>query len=183
MDYSEIRQLMQKYWEAETTSEEEALLRQFFAQPPASLPDDLKDASLLFDFWAEEAERKMPEDPAWEEDPGNHPHQGATGTRTIRMVRMWKYAAAVVILMIGVFAFWQIRHARSLKTARTAFYTDTYQDPEKAYEATRKVLMMMADNLNMGKQEMQKLSKYNEAEEIIRKTVPGATRKIQQDHK
>ena len=39
MDYRYIEQLMERYWEGETTLQEESILRTFFSQP--DIPENL----------------------------------------------------------------------------------------------------------------------------------------------
>ncbi|MCD8266149.1 MAG: pyruvate ferredoxin oxidoreductase [Prevotellaceae bacterium] len=55
MDYKYIEQLLQRYWECETSLEEEAILRAFFSQK--DIPEELKRYASLF-----EAERQMAEE-------------------------------------------------------------------------------------------------------------------------
>jgi len=60
MDYSEISALVNKYWEGETTLEEEALLRKFFSTHTHSLPADLQEAAPLFQYFEDEAIKEWP---------------------------------------------------------------------------------------------------------------------------
>ena len=46
MDYKYIEQLLERYWEGETTLQEEAILRTFFSQP--DMPDHLRKYQPLF---------------------------------------------------------------------------------------------------------------------------------------
>ncbi len=45
MDYNAIRILLDKYWEGETSLEEEALLQTFFINNQEELPEDLAAAA------------------------------------------------------------------------------------------------------------------------------------------
>ena len=47
MDYKYIEQLLERYWQAETTLQEESILRTFFSQP--DIPEDLRKYQPLFD--------------------------------------------------------------------------------------------------------------------------------------
>jgi len=47
MDYKYIEQLMERYWEGETTLQEESILRNFFSQD--GLPEELQQYQPLFD--------------------------------------------------------------------------------------------------------------------------------------
>ena len=46
MDYKYITQLLERYWKAETTLEEENILRAFFSQ--TSVPEELRQYRCLF---------------------------------------------------------------------------------------------------------------------------------------
>lgn len=49
MDYKYIEQLLERYWQCETTLQEEAILRTFFSQPDSSdLPESLRRYRDLF---------------------------------------------------------------------------------------------------------------------------------------
>ena len=52
MDYKYITQLLDRYWKAETTVEEENILRAFFSQ--TSVPEELKQYRCLFLYQATE---------------------------------------------------------------------------------------------------------------------------------
>ena len=52
MDYKYIEQLMERYWQGETTLQEEAILRNFFSQP--DIPEHLRTYQPLFDLEKEE---------------------------------------------------------------------------------------------------------------------------------
>ena len=46
MDYKYIEQLMERYWEGETTLQEENILRTFFSQP--EIPEEFQKFQALF---------------------------------------------------------------------------------------------------------------------------------------
>ena len=52
MDYKYIKQLLERYWAAETTLEEEGILRAFFSQK--DIPAELEQYRALFTYEAEE---------------------------------------------------------------------------------------------------------------------------------
>ena len=52
MDYKYIEQLLERYWQGETTLQEEDILRSFFSQP--DIPDNLRKYQPLFSLEQEE---------------------------------------------------------------------------------------------------------------------------------
>ena len=60
MDYKYINQLLDRYWKAETSLEEEEILRAFFSQD--ELPAELKPYQALFSYEMGEAKQEAPGD-------------------------------------------------------------------------------------------------------------------------
>ena len=55
MDYKYIEQLLERYWQGETTLQEETILRSFFSQPDAQdIPESLRKYQPLFTCEQEE---------------------------------------------------------------------------------------------------------------------------------
>ena len=60
MDYKYIEQLLERYWAAETSLEEEGILRAFFSQK--DIPAELEQYRALFCWEAEEADVRLLDD-------------------------------------------------------------------------------------------------------------------------
>lgn len=60
MDYKYIEQLLERYWDCQTTLEEERILRSFFSQD--DVPARLLQYKPLFDIQAEDAEERLGEE-------------------------------------------------------------------------------------------------------------------------
>lgn len=163
MDYREIREVMNKYWQGESTLEEEKRLKNFFHEHPEALPQELERARDLFDFFEKDSlvvtdaislpdrsQLKMGKPLA---------HRGAYLLKSY-----WEYAAIFLLLLASVLLFNPKDHA--VRPADVGI-KDTYQNPQQAFDATQKALAMLAANLNKGKDEMQKLAVFNQAEEIV----------------
>ena len=95
MDYKYIEQLLERYWQGETTLQEEAILRAFFCQP--DIPDHLRKYQPLF---ALEKEEPLGDDfdvrilEMIEEKP-----QAKIVTLTSRLMPLFKAAAIVAIIL------------------------------------------------------------------------------------
>ncbi len=105
MDYKYIEQLLERYWTAETTLEEEGILRAFFSQK--DIPAELEQYRALFAYEAQETETRLSDDfdarilAMIEEEP-----QTTVKAREIsmkqRLMPLFKAAAVVaIILTIG----------------------------------------------------------------------------------
>jgi hypothetical protein len=158
MDYNKIRALLEKYWEAATSLEEEAQLRNFFVTHQHALPEDLREAAPLFRYFQLENERDIPAMPE---------------ARIIPMTKSrpwqhWMKYAAMLLIMAGIGFGVQQSRDKHKQLIAAEFGEDTYNDPEVAYKETQKALELLARNLNKGTAQMEKLSYFNEATEKIK---------------
>lgn len=158
MDYNKIRALLEKYWEAATSLEEEAELRDFFVAHQHALPEDLREAAPLFRYYHQESVRELPAEPAARVVPM---------TKT-RPWQHWMKYAAVLLIMAGIGYSVQQQQVKHDQLVVAEFGEDTYQDPEVAYKETQKALQLLARNLNKGTEQVEKLSYFNEATEKIK---------------
>ncbi len=60
MDYRYIEQLLDRYWECQTTLEEEQILRSFFSQP--DIPENMRQYTPLFQYETVEKEIRLSDD-------------------------------------------------------------------------------------------------------------------------
>lgn len=146
MDYKRIILLVEKYWQTETTLEEEAELRAFFSKPHSNLPKELKEAAPLFQYFHKETQRNWP----------------VEKVRT-SLWRQWKYAA-VLVVAAGGFLFWHLHERQQEIITRKQHEVN---NPQRALEETRKALQLLAKNLNKGTSKMEKLSYFNEAASMM----------------
>lgn len=161
MDFHEAERMLDKYWQGETTLEEERRLKDFFRENTGTLPDTLKEAAPLFDFYEGSAGIMAPAITG----PWDGEHKKTVGMRaTWRVLRSyWEYAAIFILILASV---WIIRPAPKT-TSQPVAVQDTYTDPQEAMAATQKALALLSANLNRGKEEMTKLALFNEAQQKV----------------
>jgi hypothetical protein len=101
MDYKYIEQLMERYWNAETSLEEESILRTFFRQE--NIPAEMEPLRALF---ADEASQQTLDDDfdvRMLEMIGEEPTAKSTKARVVsikeRLMPLFKSAAVVAILL------------------------------------------------------------------------------------
>ncbi len=118
MDYKYIEQLLERYWQGETTLQEETILKTFFSQP--DIPEDLRKYSALFTYEAEKAESLGDDfDARMLEMTGEAP-KAKTVTLTSRLMPLFKAAAIVAIVL-------------TLGNAAQAPWNYGWEDPKEAY--------------------------------------------------
>ncbi len=134
---SRIKDLIEKYWEGETTLQEEMELKNHFKENPSLLPEGVYFRSL-----SKTGDKISPK--------FRHPGK--------RSPRSWWIAASIAV-GIGTAAV-VIQDAKQ----QNQF---AIKDPQEAYEITKRALMMVSTSLNEGTAYSKELDKINEAEKIL----------------
>lgn len=154
MDYKYIEQLLERYWRCDTTTDEEAILRMFFAQRevPAHLQqykslfaaeNMLQKASLGDDFEARML--RMVEEKTTVARPV---------TLTRRLMPLYKAAACVAILLtLGRAAQQSFRTEEPDGDYNYAGYAESYSDPEAAYDRVSDALQMVSQGLSEARED------------------------------
>lgn len=158
MDYKYIEQLLERYWECQTSEAEESILRTFFSQP--EVPAELARYKDVFDYERTQADETLAAD--FEErmlalivddtQEEKNEERVVFKARRInwagRFAPLYRAAAAVAVVMIlGATA------QRSFNTSRPAdgwdynssAYTDSYAEPQQAYEAGVEALQLFRE--------------------------------------
>ena len=161
MDYKYIEQLLERYWEATTTPQEETILRTFFSQDV--LPEHLAQYQPLFVYeqtaateqpLGDDFDRRMLErigQPA-DEVPKKVVVKAQRLTIASRLRPLFRAAAAVAIVAVlgtaAQSAFRQTDQTNEAWDYNSASYADTYQHPEEALDALDAGLAEISDMLN-----------------------------------
>lgn len=161
MDFKERDDLLQKYWNCETSLEEEKLLREYFGN--GEIPEQLKDTASVFRYF-EEAKKKSLNDAAFDGQVMRkiNPRQGQIRRLLFNSMRI----AAGLLVVIA--ATWFIR--TEVRQTIPQEIVDTYDDPELAFEETKKALLMISKSFGTAEQHTRKINMFNEAQEEIQRT-------------
>jgi hypothetical protein len=161
MDYEGIKALLNKYWNCETSLEEEAQLRKYFSG--SHVHDELKEFAPYFQYLKSESEMLISEnfEKKLIDQVKNRKQRGKQ-----RFLNVYYKVAAAVILILFVITV----HQRFIvvREKATTIVQDTFDDPEKALEETKKALLLVSEKWNKGKSNIVKLSEFNKAEKVIR---------------
>ena len=171
MDWIRTDYLVEKYWEGETTVEEERELKRFFRLlPPDVLSGPLsaprREAANLFRYYAA-AETEQPLGKAFD-------------ARLLRQLEARPFApstqwgwlvnplrvAACLLMVIATVLVSRHEYRKAAETRRTEL--ETYDDPRRAYEETKKALLLISVQLNAGKAYAGEIRKISEAEAKVR---------------
>lgn len=173
MEHTAVKALLEKYFLAETTVEEEKALAAYFRGP--DIDPGLEPFRELFAYFEEEAKITPGED--FESRILERIHREtaapATSIPAARpVIRWWNpayAAAAAVILSIGLFLMYQPSRTAgsatgpdvavenpSIPAQPGVAITDTYDDPQQALAAVRHALLVASTRMNQGKNIAQK---------------------------
>ena len=133
MDYKYIEQLLERYWECETTLQEEAILRAFFSQPEMpEVPESIRKYRALFVCETQKEEALGEDfDARILEMTGEAPVAKTVSLKS-RLMPLFKAAAIVAIIL-------------TLGNAAQAPW-DIWENPRDAYVQTHE---QMADTVNV----------------------------------
>jgi len=137
MESGRIERLIEKYLEAETSLEEEKVLREYFSQ--SDVPVHLEQYKELFNYFTMSSFESL-------EKPISLPRK----TYNLN----WLSIAAIAILFVGIFSIYQ-KDLNEKEQARLA------------YVETQKALDLISFNLNKGSVAMSQLQTFEQAQNRI----------------
>lgn len=162
MEREQIKKLLEKYWEGETSLEEEKELKQYFARP--DVPEDLQQEGSFFRYLNQQHDNISLEDEEILELLRNEPQKNDNQIR-LYIEKMVKVAAVILIVAVAIFF---IREDYELKKEKMdPVISDTFEDPQKAFEETKKALMLVSRQFNKGQKHAAKLGAFDEATDKV----------------
>lgn len=153
MDYKYIEQLMERYWQCQTTQEEEQILRAFFSQQ--DVPEELLKYQALFTCG-----ERMRQEEALGDDfdakilsmiDGDKPVKARTITMRRRLMPLFKAAAVVaIVITLGNAAqlSFKDRDTAESEEINYAGYKDTFNDPAMAYDRVHNALELVSEGIS-----------------------------------
>ena len=160
MDLHEVERLLEKYWQTETTLEEEQKLRDFFTTGP--VPPALKGAADLFAFFQAEKGKAIEQNFEGAVTKQLKARQGGKLVSMIGYGNMARIAAGIAVVVAATFLIRQEIRKNYPKEMQ-----DTYSDPQLAFEETKRALQMISNSFGKAKKEASKMQMLNEAEKKI----------------
>lgn len=130
-----IRQLLDKYWNCETSPEEEQFLTSYFSGD--SVPEEWKKYRTLF-AW-KKAQASVKAAPGLKAESGRQPV-------VAQFYSAVKTAAAVLLIMTAGIGFYT--HYRQVRWM-DSFFSETYSDPADALRDTRNAIEKVSSVLNL----------------------------------
>ncbi len=150
MELAKIEQLVEKYFDGETTLAEENELRMYFSSP--TVAPHLEHYQPLFQFFVKEKEAQF--SPSLLQKTKNKKQMIGLGL------------AASMVLFAGLLSFLHFNndtHKESVSTADLG----QFESPEEAFEETQKALALLSSNVNVGMKSVNYINEYQNSKNLI----------------
>ncbi|WP_035649690.1 hypothetical protein [Flavobacterium sp. ASV13] len=149
MELDRIENILEKYFQGETTIAEEKELKDYFSSP--NVAQHLEQYQPMFGYFSQVKQQKSTQE---------IPLQ--TKKRNVAWLSI--AASAVVLLGIGTYFF-----ASEKDTAPAVAQSElgTYDNPEEALAATQKALALLSNNVNVGIESVQYINEYEQSKNKI----------------
>ncbi len=170
MDSNRIEELLSKYWNCETSLEEEQQLREYFKG--GDIPEQWKETAALFRYF-EENKKKTLNDVAFDAVVMQNVQPQKKGKLVKLFYNSMRIAAGIAVLVMAV---WFVR--KEVRDTTPQEVVDTYDDPQLAFEETKKALLMISKSFGTAESQAKKLNMFNEAQEEIQKKDKGKNSKL-----
>jgi hypothetical protein len=161
MELNKIQEILNRYWNAETSLEEESQLRAYFSKQ--DIPEQLRETAALFKYFDQNKKKELA-DSNFNEDVLLKVHASKKGKVRSFVYNSMRIAAGIAVLVIAV---WFVR--KEVSQPATADVQDTYQDPKIAFQETKKALLMISKSFGTAEAEARKINLFNEAKNEIEK--------------
>ncbi len=161
-----INKLIEKYFEGESSLQEEAQIRTYFQEEEVS--DDLKAYAPLFEYFEEEKQSFLSDN--FEEKLFQKiENQGkVVQMRSTRMIFL-RVAAAVMILIGAFFTLQNLNDTTTSTVSEIDWEKYEPETSEEAYEVTREALQLLASKLSKGsKKASTQVSKVKKTNKIYK---------------
>ncbi len=153
MDLKQVEIILEKYWEGNSSMEEERLIKDFFAF--GDVPEHLEQYRELFiaeELWV---------NPLIGRDFDKEIIEKINGTKNQSRWNLLKIAAIGLILIITYISVYQFDNQKVLAE-------DTTESPEAALAETKRAFLMIAEAMTISEKQVLMFSKLDETNEKIK---------------
>jgi hypothetical protein len=154
MDSKQAADLLEKYWNCDTSLEEEQQLRAYFQQ--AAVPATQEEAAALFQYLEAQRGQKI-NDPKFDQIVTNRVQPRLAG-KIINWPTLARLAAGLVVVVAATYFVQQ-----EIERRKPVELEDTYSDPKLAFEETKKALMTISRSFGKAQREASRIKVFHEA--------------------
>ncbi|RZJ52019.1 MAG: hypothetical protein EOO44_13115 [Flavobacterium sp.] len=149
MELNRIENILEKYFQGETTIAEEKELKDYFSSPDVA--QHLEQYKPMFGYFSQVKEQKLTQE---------------IPLQTKKRNVAWLSIAASVVVLLGIGTFMYVSEKNTPPVvAQTEL--GTYDNPEEALAATQKALAMLSNNVNVGIESVQYIQEFEQSKNKI----------------
>jgi len=149
MEFNKIEDLLEKYFQGETSIAEEKELKNYFSSP--NVAQHLEQYKPMFGYFSQVKEQKSTQ---------------TILLKTKKRNVAWLSIAASVVVLLGVGTYFYVSE-KNAAPAVAQTELGTYDDPEEALAATQKALALLSSNVNVGIESVQYIKEYEQSKNKI----------------
>ncbi|MBL0739096.1 hypothetical protein JI750_19535 [Flavobacterium sp. GN10] len=150
MELNKIEEILEKYFQGETSIAEENQLKEYFSS--SNVAQHLEQYKPMFGYFSQAKEQKST-------------YEIPLQTKKRNVAWLSIAASAVVLLGIGTYFFVSEKNDTTAVASQTEL--GTYDDPEEALKATQKALALLSNNVNVGIESVQYIKEYEQSKNKI----------------
>ncbi len=163
MDYKKINQLLEKYWEGESTVQEEQQLKAYFNSD--QVVKEHQEYAPLFQYFKSEKEQQLRTEVLEASFQQLEKDSQKPVAKTRQLYTYFSRAAAVLLLLAASF---QVYQYQSVVEQKRAVYVEI-DDTEEAYLKAKEALLLVSKKLNKGKRKANNnIKKVEKVTDIIK---------------
>ncbi|KAF2326149.1 MAG: hypothetical protein REI96_07555 [Flavobacterium nitrogenifigens] len=150
MEPNKIEEILEKYFQGETSIAEENQLKEYFSS--SNVAQHLEQYKPMFGYFSQAKEQKST-------------YEIPLQTKKRNVAWLSIAASAVVLLGIGTYFFVSEKNDTTAVASQTEL--GTYDDPEEALKATQKALALLSNNVNVGIESVHYIKEYEQSKNKI----------------
>jgi hypothetical protein len=149
MELNRIENIIEKYFQGETSIAEEKELKEYFSSPDVA--QHLEQYKPMFGYFSQVKEQK-----SMQEIPLQSKKRNVA----------WLSIAASIVVLLGIGTFIYVSEKNTPPVVAQS-ELGTYDNPEEALAATQKALAMLSNNVNVGIESVQYIQEYEQSKNKI----------------
>ncbi|KAF2081369.1 hypothetical protein [Flavobacterium sharifuzzamanii] len=150
MELNKIEEILEKYFQGETSIAEENQLKEYFSS--SNVAQHLEQYKPMFGYFSQAKEQKST-------------YEIPLQTKKQNVAWLSIAASAVILLGIGTYFFVSEKNDTTAVASQTEL--GTYDDPEEALKATQKALALLSNNVNVGIESVHYIKEYEQSKNKI----------------
>jgi len=158
MELNKIENILEKYFQGETSIAEENELKDYFSS--SNVAQHLEQYQPIFGYFSQVKEQKSTQELESLTRTGE-----AIPLQTKKRNVAWLSIAASAVVLLGIGTYFYISENTTPIVAQSEL--GTYDNPEKAFAETQKALALLSNNVNVGIESVQYIKEYEQSKNKI----------------